>query len=142
MSAHYEAVCRQNVDRQNVEQTKCWTDKMSTDKMSNRQNVEQTKCRTDKMSTEKMPNRQNVDNFFFCSYVVLELARFAFGRIEDCSFNRFALNGIPELPATLFFSITRKIKIGKIWFFFLFNQFLIFHVNLHLKSMYTNHRKQ
>ena len=28
---------------------------------------------------------------------------FARGRIEDSSFNRFALNGIPELPATLCF---------------------------------------
>ena len=84
---------------------------MSTDKMS-----------TDIMSTDKMPNRQNVDNFFFfffqfreekkfasffCSYVVSELARFARGRIEDSSFNRFTLNGIPELPATLFFGIEK-----------------------------------
>ena len=48
------------------------------------------------------------------SYVVSELARFARGRIEDSSFNRFALNDIPELPATVFFGITRKIKIRKI----------------------------
>ena len=31
---------------------------------------------------------------FFCSYVVSELARFTRDRIEDSSFNRFALNGI------------------------------------------------
>ena len=42
------------------------------------------------------------------------VARFARCRIEDPSFNRLTLNGIPELPATLFFGITRKIKIGKI----------------------------
>ena len=53
---------------------------------------------------------------FFWSYVVLELARFARGRIQDSSFNRFALNGIPELPATLFFGMTRKIKIGNLVF--------------------------
>ena len=82
------------------------TDKLLTDTMSKRQNVEQTKCRTDKMSTDEMPNRQYVDNFF-CSYVVSKLARFACGRIEDSSFNRFALNGIPELPATLFFGIEK-----------------------------------
>ena len=40
---------------------------------------------------------------FFCRYVASELARFARGRIKDSSFNRFALNGIPELPATLCF---------------------------------------
>ena len=28
---------------------------------------------------------------------------FYVGRIEDSSFNRFALNGIPELPSTLCF---------------------------------------
>ena len=31
---------------------------------------------------------------FFCSYVVSELARFARGRIEDSSFNRFVLDSI------------------------------------------------
>ena len=41
------------------------------------------------------------------------VACFARGRIEDSSFNRFALNGIPELPATLFFGITRKIPLLK-----------------------------
>ena len=44
------------------------------------------------------------------SYVVSDLARFARGRIEDSSFNRFALNGIPEFPTTLFFGIIRKNK--------------------------------
>ena len=53
---------------------------------------------------------------FFCSYVVSKLARFARGRIGDSSFNRFALNAIPELPATLFFGITPKIKIGNLVF--------------------------
>ena len=50
----------------------------------------------------------------FCSYVVSELARFALGRIEDSSFNRFALNVIPELPAILFFGIEKckKKKFG------------------------------
>ena len=44
---------------------------------------------------------------FFCSYIVsaCSAARFACGSIEDPSFNRFALNSIPELPATLFFGI-------------------------------------
>ena len=42
---------------------------------------------------------------FLYRYVVSEPARFARGRIENSSFNRFALNGIPELPATLFFGI-------------------------------------
>ena len=72
----------------------------------------QTKCRTDKMSTIffyfflifflHFFSKNKKFASFFCSYVVSELARFARGRIEDSSFNRFALNGILELPATLF----------------------------------------
>ena len=58
---------------------------------------------------EKFQEKINLKNqkfaSFLYSYVVSELARFARGRIEDSSFNEFALNGIPELPATLFFSI-------------------------------------
>ena len=52
----------------------------------------------EKFQEKKIPPKKNFASFF-CSYVVSELA----GRIEDSSFNRFALNGIPELPATLCF---------------------------------------
>ena len=53
---------------------------------------------------------------FFGSQVVLELARFARGRIGYSSFNWFVLNGIPELPATLFFGIAQRMKIGNLFF--------------------------
>ena len=56
---------------------------------------------------KKISKKKKKFALFFCSYVVSELARFARSRIEDSSFNRFALNGIPELPATLFFGIEK-----------------------------------
>ena len=91
--------CRQTKSRQ----TKCRTDKMSNRQNVERQNAEQTKCRHFIFFNLKKKKIAS----FFCSYVVSELARFARGRIEDSSFNRLALNGIPELPATLFFSIEK-----------------------------------
>ena len=55
--------------------------------------------------------------------VVSELARFARGRIEDSSFNRFALNGIPELPVSF------------LWFDFFINIKLL-NTNIRLKSYF------
>ena len=51
-----------------------------------------------------------------------------------------------ELPASLFFFITRKNKYRKkseIWFFFLLSRFQIFHVNLTTleKKMYCDNKK-
>ena len=85
--------------------------------MSNRQNVdrqnaEQTKCRQfffffSIFFLKKKEKKKKKIVSLFCSYVDSELARFARGRIEDTSLNRFALNGIPELPATLFFGMEK-----------------------------------
>ena len=100
--------CRQTKCRQ----TKCQTDKMSNRQNVDRQNAEQTKCRQFfffklKKKIKKIKNKNKKIASFFCSHVVSELARFARGRIEDSIFNRFALNGIPELPAILFFGIEK-----------------------------------
>ena len=59
-----------------------------------------------------LSNGINAQTVRICLRLVLFLGNF----YCTTSFNRFALNGIPELPATLcYFFITRKVKIGNIW---------------------------
>ena len=75
------------------------------------------------MKFRKMLNEEKIQFFFSCGGLCppappteatpLDPACFW---IENSSRNRFALNGIQRIACfTVFFCITRKIKIGKIW---------------------------
>ena len=65
------------------------------------------KIRPTKSPRPKFPREKKMLLRFSVATLFRYIARFARGRIEDHSFNRFALNGIPKLHATLFFGIEK-----------------------------------